>query len=310
MDPGPSLLQLVRQGEDRAHVVLAEQNIPALDIQERRRFEFLFLLFFLFLLLWRRRFFLAGGSGPAHHLGAVLPITKGTGQRQHQPESGAFLVLAVDRDGPAQNPGQPLRDGQPQTRTTETATDAVISLFEGIEKMPHHFGLHADSRIPDLEDQTLARDRWLAKLNQFLSDPTNSGKAFISEMLQAGPQTINLIEIEPIKNQPTGGELLAEVEETSNIIAYGMGIHPSLIGASPGRSKTISGTEARELFIIKQALLAPVRERLLSPLRIVAAANSWPKDISFRISNLELTTLDRHTGAVRSLGSPAVENPQ
>ncbi len=159
------------------------------------------------------------------------------------------------------------------------------------------------------DEQRNARQRWLGELDAFLGDPGNTGKAFISEKITMGSELANLIDIEPIRNPSRDGELLADVEETSNIIAYGMGIHPSLIGASPGRSKTISGTEARELFIIKQAMIQSLRHRLLRPLYIVKRINGWPEDIHFRISNLELTTLDRNTGAVRSIGQDGVENP-
>lgn len=163
-----------------------------------------------------------------------------------------------------------------------------------------------DAQTPD--EQRAAREAWLGELDAFLGDPGNTGKAFISEKVTMGGELASLIDIEPIRTPTPGGELLADVEETSNIIAYGMGIHPSLIGASPGRSKTISGTEARELFIIKQAMIQSLRHRLLRPLHIVKRVNGWPDDIHFRIANLELTTLDQNTGARRSIGQDAVEN--
>ena len=81
------------------------------------------------------------------------------------------------------------------------------------------------------------------------------------------------------------------------VVSYAQGVHVSLIGASPGKGKSINGTEARELFIIKQALLKPIRDRLLMPLYIVKAINGWPDDIYFTIPNLELTTLDKGTGS-------------
>ena len=106
------------------------------------------------------------------------------------------------------------------------------------------------------------------------------------------------MKIHVIENKSSsGGEYLEDSEEASNIISYAMGVHPSLIGSSPGKNKTINGTEARELFIIKQALLKPVRDRLLRPLRIIARYNDWPKDVDFEIPNMVLTTLDRGTGS-------------
>ena len=85
-----------------------------------------------------------------------------------------------------------------------------------------------------------------------------------------------------------------------------MGVHPSLQGASPGKSKNINGTEARELFIIKQSLMKPVRELLIQPLKIVKAINGWPADIDFIIPNIMLTTLDKNTGAEKQIGNEQI----
>ena len=147
----------------------------------------------------------------------------------------------------------------------------------------------------------------LESLDKFLSNNKNSGLSFISESFRDGNAQHSSITITPIKNESgQGGELLADLEEVSNILAYGMGVHPSLIGASPGKNKSINGTEARELFIIKQGLLEPIRERLLRPLYVVKRFNGWPDDLHFAVQNLELTTLDENTGARRVISQPAV----
>ena len=145
-------------------------------------------------------------------------------------------------------------------------------------------GAHTDAA------REAARREWYARLDAFLSDNRNAGRSFISDRAISSDKPEDLVTI-----------------ETSNILAYGMGVHPSLIGASPGHNKSINGTEARELFIIKQALLRPLRQRLLRPLYLVKAANGWPADLHFTISNLELTALSQGTGAVRHLGQPAVD---
>lgn len=162
-------------------------------------------------------------------------------------------------------------------------------------------GAHTDAA------REAARREWYARLDAFLSDNRNAGRSFISDRAISGDKPEDLVTIETLQAQAQGGELLTDLEETSNILAYGMGVHPSLIGASPGHNKSINGTEARELFIIKQALLRPLRQRLLRPLYLVKAANGWPADLHFTISNLELTALSQGTGAVRHLGQPAVD---
>lgn len=159
------------------------------------------------------------------------------------------------------------------------------------------------------EQQKLqAQQAFFNNLDKFLSNNKNSGLSFISEQMRDGNEQQNAITIEPIKNEAgTGGEMLADLEEVSNILAYGMGVHPSLIGASPGKNKSINGTEARELFIIKQGLLAPIRERLLRPLYVIKRFNGWPDALHFKIANLELTTLDENTGARRVISQPMID---
>ena len=155
-----------------------------------------------------------------------------------------------------------------------------------------------------------AKKKWLDQLNDFLSKPSNAGKTFLSEFKMMGEKELSMVKITQMKNEFTGGEYLGDLEEVSNILSYGMGVHPSLIGSSPGKNKTINGTEARELFVIKQALMKPFRNRLLFPLYLIKAINNWPEDMHFTIPNLELTTLDKNTGAKKTISQPAIENTE
>jgi hypothetical protein len=120
-----------------------------------------------------------------------------------------------------------------------------------------------------------------------------------------GKTEMPAVKIVPIDNPIKGGEYIDDSEEVSNIIAYGMNVHSSTIG-SHGKGGTINGTEARELFIIKQALMRPFRDLLLKPLYLIKAINKWPEDIYFIIPNLQLTTLDKGTGAVKNTGGPTI----
>ena len=103
-----------------------------------------------------------------------------------------------------------------------------------------------------------------------------------------------MIEIEPIKNDFDGGEYLTDTENAANIISYAMGIHPSLIGAVPGKnSGSQSGTDKRELFIMKQALMKPMKDRCLRPLRLMMRVNGYDKDLDVVLPEFLFTTLDQ-----------------
>lgn len=140
-------------------------------------------------------------------------------------------------------------------------------------------------------------------LNKFLTGLKNTGKSMIT-YYKAYPdgKEIKPIQIEVLDNKFKGGEYLDDSSEVSNMIAYTMGVHPSLIGASPGSNKgSFSGTDKRELFIIKQALLKPIRDRILRPLYLIKKVNNWPEDIHFAIPNIVLTTLDKNTGSEKKI---------
>ena len=145
-----------------------------------------------------------------------------------------------------------------------------------------------------------------ADIQNFLAGTKNQGKAIIARIMYSpdGKTEMPAIKISPIENPIKGGEYIDDSEEVSNIIAYGMMVHSSVIG-SHGKGGTINGSEARELFIIKQALMRPFRDLLLKPLYLIKAINKWPDDIYFIIPNLQLTTLDKGTGATKNIGGTA-----
>lgn len=172
--------------------------------------------------------------------------------------------------------------------------------------------LHEDYFPSIFEDEKITTDekkkaRVIAEyenINKFLSGPENAGKAIVTKYKTTPDgKEITWMQIEALDNKFQGGEYLKDIEQGSNMISFAMGVHPSLIGSAPGSNKSINGTEARELFIIKQALMKPYRDRLLRPLYLIRDFNKWDPEICFEIMNLSLTTLDQGTGAVKNVGN-------
>jgi len=144
-------------------------------------------------------------------------------------------------------------------------------------------------------------------IQDFLAGVENTGKALITSIkYTVDGKEQPMITILPIENHFKGGEYIEDSEEVSNVMAKGMGVHASIVGSN-GKSGTINGTEARELFIITESLMSPIRKRVLRPLYVVKAVNKWPEDIDFIIPNMELTTLDKNpTGKVTKAGGETV----
>lgn len=148
-----------------------------------------------------------------------------------------------------------------------------------------------------IDDKAKQKDRKLKEYDYFntmLADPKHAGKSIITfyssspDGKEFGQVKITLVD----RSFHKGGEYLGDLEEIANIMSYGMGVHPSTVGSAPGKNKSINGTEARELFLIKQILTKPIRDMLLLPLYIIKAVNKWPDEIVFDIPNMVLTTLD------------------
>lgn len=170
----------------------------------------------------------------------------------------------------------------------------------------------SDDYFPDIfsregiieeEDKKARIKKEYDDLNKYLTGLKNTGKSMIT-FFKNYPDGKKLyrIEIETVENKFKGGEYLEDSGEVSNMIAYTMGVHPSLIGAVPGKNAgSFSGTDKRELFIIKQALLKPLRDRILRPLYLIKRINKWPEDIHFAIPNIVLTTLDKNTGSEKKV---------
>lgn len=169
--------------------------------------------------------------------------------------------------------------------------------------------LFKEEKITDLKLQKERKKEFYNTLEDFLASKENAGKNIVTEFeydrVNKGIEVQDLV-ITPIENFIKGGEYIEDSEEASNAICYAMGVHPSLQGASPGKGKTINGTEARELFIIKQSMMKPFRDMILQPLHLVKAINDWPKNIDFIIPNIMLTTLDKNTGAEKQIGNQKI----
>jgi len=114
------------------------------------------------------------------------------------------------------------------------------------------------------------------------------------------------IKITTLENPMKGGDFIEDTNIANSMLCYAQNVHPSLNGASPGATKSINGTEARELFIMKQAMLKPYRDLLLQPFNIIKMINKWPAEVSFEIVDTELTTLDTGQGSQKVAGGQVI----
>lgn len=151
----------------------------------------------------------------------------------------------------------------------------------------------------DLEGRRKLRDKLVQEINDVLAGEANAGKAItaLKQYIPSGSgNTVDkYIEIETIKNDISGGEYLTDYETGANIISYAMEVHPSLIGATPGKnSNSLSGSNVREIFLMKQALSKPMTDQALKVFSLIKKVNKWDKNLAIAIPEYIFTTLDQN----------------
>lgn len=161
--------------------------------------------------------------------------------------------------------------------------------------------IYQDERIErsNLELVKARKEKEKQRFRDFLSKPENSGKGIMAlkKMVPSGSSMVEekYIVIEEIKSSVKGGEFLEDSSEVANYMSYAMGVFSNLVANSPGKtSGNLNGSDAREKYMIKSAMMAPVRDRLLKPLYFVKKFNKWPSNLVFTVPDYEFTTLDQN----------------
>lgn len=131
--------------------------------------------------------------------------------------------------------------------------------------------------------------------SDFLTGSDKAGKGIVSlkEMIHStqGAKEEKYIEVVSIDVAKEGGEFIEDSAEVNSIISYAMGIDLDMPGKKTGG---MSGTDKRERFMIKQALMKPFRDRIMRPLTLIKRFNKWPSDIVIAVPDIEFTTLDKN----------------
>lgn len=166
----------------------------------------------------------------------------------------------------------------------------------------------------NVEKVKARKEEEFTKFRTFLGNEENAGKGMmvLKKLIPSGSTAIEekYIVIEEVKTGVKGGEYLEDSSEVNNSINYAMNVHPSLIGPPPGKSVgSMSGTDKRELYHIKAAMMTPYRDRLLKPLYLVKAFNNFPKNLVWKVLDYEFTTLDKNKSGKQS-GTTSENNNQ
>ncbi len=134
----------------------------------------------------------------------------------------------------------------------------------------------------------------------FVCGPKNAGKALISGYYvdPSGKEHPMVRVINLNQGKKEGGDWADDMQEAANTLCFAFGVHPNLIGATPGKSQmNNSGSDKRELFTMKQALEKPFHDVMMKPYHVVLHYNGWSEKVTVDVPMLMLTTLDENTDA-------------
>jgi hypothetical protein len=174
--------------------------------------------------------------------------------------------------------------------------------FRNHSGIKYHVEVHRDyweilcreEKITDPEKKAARVKKEKENIREFCTGIENSGKLWVSGFyMDPVGREVSMVRINLIDNTKEGGDWLEDSGEASNMICYADNIHPSLVGASPGKSGNgFSGSVQRELFTMKQALEKPYHDILLEPLFVTGEYNGW-EDFVADVPVITLTTLDK-----------------
>lgn len=183
----------------------------------------------------------------------------------------------------------------PVAKVAKMTNGMVIKYMVELHK--DYFGkLFESEKITDPVKKKERKTAEITNIKNFLSGIDNQNKSWFSTYyIDPNGKENQMVRITRLDKEKEGGDYIEDSEEAANIVSYAMGVHPSLIGSAPGKNKSINGTEARELFTMKQALERMPRDIMMIPFQVLTVFNNW--DIAFDIPDLMLTTLDQKTDA-------------
>ena len=127
------------------------------------------------------------------------------------------------------------------------------------------------------------------RIIDFVCGPKNAGKALISGYYvdPTGKEHSMVRVVNLNQGKKEGGDWADDMQEAANTLCFAFGVHPNLIGATPGKSQmNNSGSDKRELFTMKQA-----------PYHVILHYNGWSDKVTVDVPMLMLTTLDENKDA-------------
>lgn len=140
------------------------------------------------------------------------------------------------------------------------------------------------------------------RITEFCTKPENAGKAWVTsyDSLPDGKGERRMVRVYNLMEGKgkEGGDWIDDMGEASNSLCFSMGVHPNMVGATPGKSQmNNSGSDKRELFTLKQALEKMFHDVMEVPFHVIMHFNGWDEQFAIDVPMIQLTTLDENKDA-------------
>lgn len=140
------------------------------------------------------------------------------------------------------------------------------------------------------------------RITEFCTKPENAGKAWVTtyDTLPDGKGERRMVRVINLNdgNKKEGGDWSEDMSEASNSLCFSTGVHPNMVGATPGKSQmNNSGSDKRELFTLKQAIEKAFHDVMEVPFHVIMYFMGWQDKIKVDVPMIQLTTLDENKDA-------------
>lgn len=161
--------------------------------------------------------------------------------------------------------------------------------------------------ITDKEKRRERIEKEKQNIVDFVTGVENAGKALVSGYyIDPNGKEVRSVRVNNITDagKKEGGNWSDDMQEAANVLCFAFGVHPNLVGATPGKSQmNNSGSDKRELFTLKQALEKPFHDVMTKPYHVILHYNGWAEKATIDVPMLMLTTLDENKDAKKVTGN-------
>lgn len=171
--------------------------------------------------------------------------------------------------------------------------------------------LFSNEQIDDPLEQRKRMKKEIEDIKNFVTGSVNAGKVWVSSyFIDSYGKEQRMVRINLIDTSKEGGDWSDDIQESSNMMCYGLNIHPNLVGAVPGKAQSNnSGSDKRELFTLKQSLETAFHDMLSKVHELIIFFNGWEKKVRPQVPIVLLTTLDKNTDAVKKNPDGSTSDP-